>query len=140
MGSPFMAKDVMAKKLITVTPDTDANDAIDRLLKNRISGMPVLDEQGRLIGILSERDCLKTLTDSQYHNMPTHLVRDLMSTKLTTITPETGLIEVAELFVANRFRRLPVVDEEGRLVGQISRRDVLTAVQKMCRSHGPAND
>jgi CBS domain-containing protein len=140
MTAPFTARDVMARKLITVTPETDAFVAIDLLLKHRISGMPVLDATGTLVGILSERDCLKTLTDAQYHNMPTHPVRDLMTTELTTISADTGLLEVAKLFMQNKFRRLPVLDEDGRLIGQLSRRDVLTAVQKMHKADGPAAD
>ncbi len=137
MSLPFKVEDCMARKLVTVTPETDAHDAIDSLLKHRISGMPVVDSAGRLVGMLSERDCMKTLTNAQYHNLPTALVRDLMSTGLCTVFPNTGLLEVAELFVCNRFRRVPVVDADGKLVGQISRRDVLQAIQNMRASHGP---
>jgi len=140
MRTPFTAEDVMARKLITVSPETDAYEAIGLLLKNQISGMPVLNADGELVGILSERDCLETLTNAQYHNLPTQLVRDLMTTDLTTISADTGLLEVAKLFMQNKFRRLPVLDEDGHLIGQISRRDVLTAVQKMHKADGPAAD
>ena len=78
----------MVRELVTVRPETDAYDAIALLLKHRISGMPVVDESGKLLGMLSERDCLKTLLDAQYHNMPTAPVRDLMSTELKTISPD----------------------------------------------------
>ncbi len=137
MSLPFKVEDFMVRKVVTVTPETDAHDAIDRLLRHRISGMPVVDASGRLVGMLSERDCLKTLTNAQYYNMPTALVRDLMSTALCTVPPDTGLMEVAEVFVCNRFRRVPVVDAGDKLVGQISRRDVLEAIQHMRASHGP---
>ncbi len=137
MSIPFKVQDFMVRKLVTVTPETDAHDAIDALLQHGISGMPVVDASGRLVGMLSERDCMKTLTNAQYHNLPTALVRDLMSTALCTVPPDTGLLEVAELFVCNRFRRLPVVDANGKLVGQISRCDVLQAIQRMRASHGP---
>jgi len=120
----------MVKELVTVHPETDAYDAIGLLLKHQISGMPVVDPSGKLVGILSERDCLKTLLEAQYHNLPTALVKDLMSTEPTTITPDTDILKVAEIFLNKRFRRLPVVDK-GQLVGQISRRDVLRAIQKV---------
>ncbi len=137
MSLPFKVEDCMARKLVTVTAETDAHEAIDCLLKHQISGMPVVDATGRLVGVLSERDCMKTLTNAQYHNLPTALVRDLMSTSLCTVPPDMGLLEVAELFVTRRYRRLPVVDANGNLVGQISRYDVLRAIQKMHASHGP---
>jgi len=130
MPSAIKAADCMVRELVTVRPDTDAYDAIALLLKHRISGMPVVDESGRLVGMLSERDCLKTLLDSEYHNMPTAKVEDLMSTELKTIGPDTGIVEIASLFLHAPFRRLPVLDK-GRLVGQVSRKDVLRAIQQM---------
>ena len=119
----------MARQLVTVHPDTDAYEAITLLLKHQISGMPVVDEAGKLVGILSERDCLRTLVDAEYHDWPTKLVKDLMSTDPVTVNPDTGIVKVAELFLNNKFRRLPVIDN-GLLVGQISRRDVLRAIQE----------
>ena len=130
MPSAIKAADCMVRELVTVLPETDAYDAIALLLTHRISGMPVVDESGKLLGMLSERDCLKTLLDAQYHNMPTAPVRDLMSTELKTISPDTGIVEIAELFLHERFRRFPVLDK-GRLVGQVSRKDVLRAIQEI---------
>ena len=130
MASALRAEDCMVRELVTAHPETDAYDAIALLLKHRISGMPVVDEAGKLVGVLSERDCLKTLLDAQYHNLPTALVKDLMSTDIRTVSPETDILKIAELFLHEKFRRLPVVDK-GLLVGQISRRDVLRAIQKM---------
>ncbi len=128
------AKDYMARELVTVHPETDAYDAILLLLKHQISGMPVVDDHGDLVGILSERDCLKTLVQAQYYESPTASVRELMSTDLQTITPDTDILQIAKLFLENAFRRLPVVepteDGNGHLIGQISRRDVLRAVRE----------
>ncbi len=140
MSLPFKVEDCMVRKLVTVSPETDAYEAIDCLLRHRISGMPVVDDSGRLVGVLSERDCMKTLSNAQYHNLPPALVRDLMSTAMCTVPPDLGLLEVAELFVRRRHRRLPVVDADGKLVGQISRHDVLQAIQKMHASHGPPSE
>jgi len=130
MPSTVKAADCMVRELVTVRPDTDAYDAIALLLKHRISGMPVVDESGRLVGMLSERDCLKTLLDSEYHNMPTAKVKDLMSAEVKTIGADTGIVEIASLFLDAPFRRFPVLDK-GRLVGQVSRKDVLRAIQQM---------
>jgi CBS domain-containing protein len=129
MPTAYKAEDIMVRELITVRPETDAYDAIALLLKHRISGMPVVDSSGKLLGILSERDCLKTLLDSRYHNMPTAPVRELMTTEMKTIRPDLGLVEIADLFVNGKFRRLPVVDQ-GRLLGQISRKDVLRVIHE----------
>ena len=122
-------KDYMATELVTVQPETSAYEAILLLLKHQISGMPVVGDRGELVGILSERDCLKTLVHAQYHDLPTAKVGDLMTTTIRTISPDMNILEVAELFLDNSFRRLPVLDE-GRLVGQISRWDVLRAIRE----------
>jgi len=138
MPMALKAEDCMVREVITVGPETDAYDAIALLLKHRISGTPVVDDLGKLVGMLSERDCLKTLLDAQYHNLPTALVRDLMSTDLHTVTPDTGMLKIAELFVHGKLRRLPVVDK-GRLVGQLSRRDVLRAIHEIHSAAGPGS-
>jgi len=123
------AADIMVTNVVTVTPDTTIHCAIQLLLKHGISGMPVLNENREVIGILSERDCLKTLLSAQYHNLPAAHVIDLMTTGIRTIAPDTDVMAIARLFTEERFRRLPVV-EDGRLVGQVSRRDLLRAIDQ----------
>lgn len=132
MSTGFRVEDYMATKLVTVTPKSTAAEAISLLLKHEISGMPVVDDDGNLVGVVSEKDCLKPLVDSQYFESPSTRVADLMSTELTTVSPETGIMKIAGLFLDNSFRRLPVL-ENGRLVGQISRRDVLRAIREVHR-------
>ena len=130
MSSAHLAKDFMARELVTASPEMEAYEAILLLLKHQISGMPVVDEDGKLVGILSERDCLKTLVNAQYYELPTALVKDLMSTEPVTVNASASILEIADLFLGNKFRRLPVL-EDGQLVGQISRRDVLRAIREM---------
>jgi CBS domain-containing protein len=132
MASDFKVEDYMARQLVTVQPGTCAAEAIGLLLRHEISGMPVVDDQGNLIGLLSERDCLKPLVDAQYFELPAVPVEQLMSTDVKTVTPQTDIMKVAELFLNNRYRRLPVLDGD-RLVGQISRRDVLRAIREVHR-------
>ena len=87
-----------------------------------------LDENGKLIGVLSEIDCMPTIIQDLYYSDSGGSVGDFMSTELTTVNSEMGLVDLAEIFQKKHFRRLPVVDN-GILVGQVSRRDVLKAIQ-----------
>ena len=130
MSESFTVADYMTREVVAVHPDMPTSEAIVLLLKHRISGMPVVDEDGKLVGILSERDCLKAFVHARYHNLPTTAARDLMTTEVETVGPDMGILEVADLFLDRHFRRLPVVEED-RLVGQISRRDVLRAMEEV---------
>ena len=121
-------KDIMTKKLITFQPDMRVLAAIESLLKHKISGAPVVNENGNLIGVLSEIDCMSTIIQDLYYSDSGGSVEDFMSTEITTVNSEMGLVDLAEIFQKKHFRRLPVVDN-GILVGQVSRRDVLKAIQ-----------
>jgi len=125
---PRAVKDIMTKKLITFQPDMRVLAAIESLLKYKISGAPVVDENGNLIGVLSEIDCMSTIIQDLYYSDSGGSVEDFMSTEITTVNSEMGLVDLAEIFQKKHFRRLPVVDN-GILVGQVSRRDVLKAIQ-----------
>ena len=124
------AKDIMTTKLITVSKDDDINDIIQLFISNRISGAPVV-ENGKLIGIISEKDIMKVLTIESYFNLPDRgRVEKFMSTKLTTITSDMDLYSIADVFLANHYRRLPVVDGS-KIKGLISRRNILSAILKL---------
>tara|TARA_Y100000758_G_scaffold228496_1_gene165671 strand:- start:104 stop:487 length:384 start_codon:yes stop_codon:yes gene_type:complete len=125
---PRAVKDIMTKKLITFQPDMRVLAAIESLLKHKISGAPVVNENGNLVGVLSEIDCMSTIIQDLYHSDSGGSVEDFMSTEITTVNSEMGLVDLAEIFQKKHFRRLPVVDN-GILVGQVSRRDVLKAIQ-----------
>jgi len=126
-------RDIMAKKLITVSPDTPIQEAIDKLLRHNISGAPVVDEPKHLVGMLSERDCLCVLANAAFNRLPHGRVRDYMSPVHITIGPEEGLFMVADLFLRLPYRRIPVV-EDGQLVGQVSRRDVLRGAKEFMKA------
>ena len=125
------AKDYMSTELLTFTPDMEMMTAINQLAKRRISGAPVLDGSGRIVGILSEKDCLKVCIAAGYEGVPGGLVQEYMSSKVVTVDADASLLEVASLFVNSPFKRLPVM-KNGRLAGQISRSDVLRAVNDLC--------
>ncbi len=129
MKKNISVADIMTKKVLTFTLDTQVLRAIDKLISKKISGAPVVDEDGNILGMLSEIDCMQTFMHSTYHNEMGGLVKDYMSDEVSTIPSTMGIMDVAEYFLETHFRRLPVVDN-GKLVGQVSRRDVLRAIQK----------
>ena len=114
----------MDKTFTTFSPETLVTDAIDILLKKSLLGVLVVDKEGNLLGVLSEKDCLQVMLHDTYYGLPGKTVGEIYHPAAQTIDPETDLISVAEIFLNNSFRRLPVV-EKGKLVGQITRRDLL---------------
>jgi len=122
------AREMMIRNLITLSPHMDALDALDILLRNRISGAPVVDENGVFLGVFSEKSCMQFVVSMAYDGMPSTEVIALVDSDPPTITEETDLLTIAQKFLTEACRRLPVLDHVGRLRGQISRRDVMRAV------------
>lgn len=122
-----VARDVMVRDLVKLDPQMDLFDAIDLLLQHEISGAPVVDENGRLLGVFTEKDCLRVLVNAAYEQLPTTRIYAFLETTCQTVDENTDLLTIAQLFLSNPYRRLPVV-RDGILVGQISRRDILKAV------------
>lgn len=120
-------KDIMATQLVTFTPDTNIHQAIHTLLDKRISGAPVIDDEGTLVGVLSKKDCLKVVFSTAYHQDRGGPVVEYMSTDVQTLDAHTTLVAAAEHFVASAFRRFPVI-RDGKLVGQVSRHDILKSL------------
>lgn len=123
----------MTTDLITFKPDTDVLQAIDSMIKNKISGAPVLNDKKELVGMISEKDLITVMIDSVYHNLPisTRKVEDYMTTNIISVGVDADIVDVANLFLRKNYKRFPVLDEKGRLVGQISRKDILRAVKAM---------
>ncbi len=120
--------DCMDHKVHTVTTKTDIRVAIGGLLKHHVTGAPVVDEVGRVVGMLTERDCLRLITLGADGEIPSGTVAEFMTTELTTVPPDMDIYFAAGLFLNHHFRRLPVV-EDGKLVGAITRFDLLRAIQ-----------
>jgi len=118
------ARDVMATHLITLTPETTADQAIRTLLENKISGAPVIDDAGNLVGIVSEFQLMAVIYNEDFRTSP---VADLMTRDVMTVDEDDSLTVVASKFIRHRIRRLPVV-RDGRVVGQVSRRDIIRYV------------
>ena len=118
----------MARDLITFRPDTDIQVVINTMITREISGAPVLDHNDQLVGIITEKDCLKAIINKAYHNQPLSKskVGDYMSKEVQTVSVDNNVVGVANAFLQTNFRRFPVV-KAGKLVGQVSRRDILKA-------------
>lgn len=126
-------RDHMASNLITFSTDQPLEEAVAALTENNISGGPVLNDKKELLGIISEGDCLKALMSEKYHNHPSsgEIVGNCMVTQVIHIPPEMDIFEVAKMFLELRVRRFPVVDKSGKVIGQISQRDVILALKEM---------
>ena len=133
MKQMYTARDVMSTWVFTLAPGVDVYKAIDTLVTKRAPGAPVVDEFNRLVGILTEKDCLRVMTGSAYGNLGGGHVRDYMSDVGVTVSPSMDLFSVAQLFLSNNFPSLPVLDG-GKLVGTISRQDMLLGIQCLQRT------
>ena len=127
-----LVKDYMTGKLVSFHTDTDVLDAIHELVSNGIAGAPVVDDQGDLVGILSELDCMKVALHAGYHGDWGGPVSEYMTPGGETVEADMNIIDLAQRFVESGFRRFPVVKDH-RLIGQISRRDVLRALSEIAR-------
>ncbi len=118
------ARDIMTENVVTIEKNASIQEAIELLISKRISGLPVTGEDGKLIGIVTEFALLAIAYD---HSVRQDTVGEHMTTELLTVSPNDPVSKVADLCVALRVRRVPVVDN-GRLLGLISRCDVLKAL------------
>lgn len=128
-------KDYMTTNLITFKPEQSVEEVIDSLIKNRISGGPVVNGNNELIGIISEGDCIKQISESRYYNMPLSdsSVEKHMASNVETIDGNMNIFDAANKFLESKRRRFPIV-ENGKLIGQISQKDILKAALKL-RGH-----
>jgi CBS domain-containing protein len=124
--------EVMTTATITVPPEARLHDAVQILLRERISGLPVVDSEGRLLGILTEQDCLRVSYRIHYFESQEGTVAEAMTPDPTWIEPEADIMTAVEVFLHRQFRRLPVLSN-GRLVGLITRRDALREVYPMAQ-------
>jgi len=123
-------KDYMSASLVTLSPSTSILDAARQLVEQRISGAPVVDKTGNLVGLLSEKDCMRIALQAGYHSEAAGTVAEYMHTDVKTVDAERNIVDVAMMFIEDDYRRYPVM-KDGRLVGQISRRDVLKALASL---------
>ncbi len=129
MIASLKVKDYMVANKCTFTPDMDILRAIHKMLESRISGAPVIDQQGNMVGFLSEKDCMKVALNAGYQQAgAAGRVAEFMTHNVETIDVETPILEVAELFLKGSYKRFPVV-MDNRLVGTITRQNILRALE-----------
>jgi len=121
------AGDVMTTPVVTVTPQTTILGAIRLLLDRSISGMPVVDSDGELVGIVTEKDLLVGEHLLAADKVPVSLV---MTHDVIAVNEDAGLGEVTQALVHRGFKRLPVV-KEGKVSGIVARRDVLRTIEEL---------
>ena len=146
LTSKILVRDVMSENVIAAQKFDDITSAARILSENNISGLPVVDKENRVIGIISEADVLAMMGTQRKHTfkdfvmhlfghpLPERkmgdLVGDIMTPTPITIRPDADISEAAKIMDEKRIRRLAVVDPENRLVGVISRRDILKAISR----------
>ncbi len=143
----WIARDIMTREVISVKGDADVHEAGRLLIKNRISGMPVVDNENHVVGMLSSADLLALAGIPRGHVFndvvmkyilhnpaPQHRtgksVREIMNTSVITVSPETSVTKIAEILDKKAITRVPVVDRERRLAGIVSRADIIRIVCK----------
>ncbi|GAA0753157.1 CBS domain-containing protein [Psychroflexus lacisalsi] len=119
-------RDCMSQSMILFKKNQSIIEVVDMLIKFRISGGPVVDDQKRVIGIISEGDCVKQISESRYYNMPMEdtSVEKYMSKEVDVMSPDINLFDAAQLFLKSKRRRFPVV-EDGKIIGIVSQKDIL---------------
>ena len=139
-------KEIMTKEVVSIKPEENAKEALAFLFKMRISGLPVIDVQGRLVGMFTEKDILRQILPSYlekvgrfvYEENPKSIkkkfqdlvnlsISQLMRKDVITIDSDTSLCEVARVMLTQKIRRIPVLDKEKKVVGIVSREDVVRA-------------
>jgi CBS domain-containing protein len=125
----------MSRRVVTLRTNMRVIDAMRSLIRHRISGAPVLDRQGNLVGLVSEFDCLRVVASGLYGHEEledSEPLRRVMTSDVVTIVSDMDVFMITQLLVDRRIRRVPVVTD-GRVLGIVSRRDVLRGIHKLRR-------
>ncbi|MSP28081.1 MAG: CBS domain-containing protein [Methylococcales bacterium] len=127
MLAKITVADYMTKRVVTLSKDSLVIDAITQLLDHKITCAPVIDAQGHLLGVFSEKDCIKVFLESVYNQDMGGKVGDYMTAGVISVDADASIVELAEKFDQSSVRSFPVFDD-GKFVGIISRTDVLKAL------------
>jgi CBS domain-containing protein len=128
--------DCMSAVRIRFGKDEDILAAMDRLIDHELAAAAVTDEEGTLLGVLTEKDCLRAVMSAAYDNVQSGgSVGEYMSPVASALTPDMDMLRAIEIFLSGNFPLLPVV-EEGKLVGRVRRRDMLVHVRQLLDREG----
>lgn len=128
MSGPATIDRYMTRDLITLSPGMEITRAVATLIEHDISAAPVVDDLGRLVGILTAKDCFRAVLHAHYHQDLGDTVAGYMTADVDTLTTGMGVVTAAQRFMGSNHRRYPVL-QDGRLVGIITRMDLLRAFQ-----------
>jgi len=125
-------RDCMDTKFDTLSPDTPILEAIPFIVDRRVTGAPVTDDDGMLVGILTEKDCLKLVAvGDDGGDRPEGTVADFMTREVRTLSPEMDIYYAAGRFMQVDFRRYMICNDEGRLIGALTRLDLLRSLKRL---------
>lgn len=142
MFNHLSVKDCMKHKVTTLKPNQTIVEVIDIMLREGIGGAPVLSDTGEMIGFLGMKDCLDAIIADEYYDQHTSTVSGNMKCNIKTVSQDNSLIDLALEFSHCSYHRFPVTNSEGKLVGIISRKDVLTGMKRVFdedHRHGPTS-
>lgn len=148
LSRELTAGEIMTREVVSVRPDAPLSEVAQAMGKRGVSGVPVVEEGSKVLGVVSEKDFLRAMGVKESQNFMTLVAAclrtkgcvalpikkqtagDLMTTPAVTVAPETRVRDIAELFKANRINRAPVTDAGGRLLGIVTRGDLIRATQQ----------
>ena len=128
MLASLKVRNHMCATKVTFTPDMEVLRAIQHLIEYKISGAPVIDHHGNLIGFLSEKDCMRVALNAAYQSEAGGTVGEFMTSHVDIVDVDASIIEAAEKFLQSSYKCYPVV-MDNRLVGSITRQNILKALQ-----------
>jgi CBS domain-containing protein len=120
--------DHMNQRPVTFTSNMTVAEAVERLLQTKQTGGPVIDTHNKVIGFLSEQDCLVQMIESSYYREQVAHVKDIMKIDVLSIKPYTSVIDLAQKMMTEKPKVYPVVDDDGYLLGTINRSALLHAI------------
>jgi CBS-domain-containing membrane protein len=125
MSEETTAKEIMTRDIVRANEGMTIEEALKALINHRITGLPVVNESGKMTGVISEYDILNQISKSKKKNAKIFQEPILFSKKIDAISEDTPLDRIVSEFIDTKFRRLPVIDKAGNLVGIITRRDLM---------------
>jgi predicted transcriptional regulator len=138
--SSILVKDYMQGNVQAIPADASVREVVEHLLKWNVTGAPVVDSAMRVIGFVSEQDCMKEMLNSAFYAENSASVTNIMRRDVLSVTPDTSILEIAETMLGNKPKNYPVI-EHGKLVGLINRRYILQALKQHSGSYfSPARE
>lgn len=129
MLNNLQVKEFMSGKTIAFTKEMNLQMAVEKLLTSNLIGGPVIDDQGKVVGWLSEQDCMAKLMEASYYSDHSALVGDVMSTETLTIASTLSIMDLAQKMIHEKPKMYPVLDTDNVYIGLITRKQVLGAMK-----------